>query len=173
MAWFKKKPKKSTRANPETKEAEIRHRAAELQTLAEKGVPTGEAVTALAAALGNEIAALVMLNPSLTVTVDEIADVVCQSVRDAARYTVNPSSSDAPKEVLTEPEFEQLTMRIINTATPNATITDAMAATAKALGVMIATAARQGGFDEVLTWGQNAVLGCAREARDRLARKEP
>jgi len=163
MAWFKKKPK----------EAKIKRRAAELQVLAKKGVPTGEAVTALAAALGNEIAALVMLNPSLTVTVDEIADVVCQSVRDAARYTVSPSSSDAPKEVLTKPEFEQLTMRIINTATPNATITDAMAATAKALGVMIATAARQGGFDEVLTWGQNAVLGCAREARDRLARKEP
>ena len=62
MAWFKKKPKKSTRENTatvETKEAEIKRRAAELQVLAEKGVPTGEAVTALAAALGNEIAALV------------------------------------------------------------------------------------------------------------------
>jgi len=174
MAWFKKRPKESTRGNAiEAKEAQIKRRAAELQTLAGKGgVPTGEAVTALAAALGNEIAALVMLNPSLTVTVDEIADVVCQSVRDAARYTVNPSSSDAPKEVLTEPEFEQLTMRIIKTATPNATVTDAMAATAKALGVMIATAARQGGFDEVLRWGQNAVIDSAREARDRLARKE-
>ena len=63
-------------------------------------------------------------------------------------------------------------MRIIKTATPNATVTDAMAATAKALGVMIATAARQGGFDEVLRWGQNAVIDSAREARDRLARKE-
>ena len=160
MAWFKKKPK----------EAKIKRRAAELQVLAKKGVPTGEAVTALAAALGNEIAALVMRNPSLTV--DEIADPVCQSVRDMARHTVSPSSSDAPKEVLTEPEFEQLTMRIINTATPNATITDAMAATAKALGVMIATAARQGGFDEVLRWGQNAVIDCSREARDRLGRND-
>jgi hypothetical protein len=63
-------------------------------------------------------------------------------------------------------------MHIINTARPNATITDAMAATAKALGVMIATAARQGGFDEVLGWGQNAVIDSAREARDRFARKE-
>ena len=65
MAWFKKKPKKSTRENTatvETKEAEIKRRAAELQVLAEKGVPTGEAVTALAAALGNEIAALVTFN---------------------------------------------------------------------------------------------------------------
>ena len=94
MAWFKKKPKKSTRENTatvETKEAEIKRRAAELQVLAEKGVPTGEAVTALAAALGNEIAALVMRNPSLTV--DEIAEPVCQSVRDMARYTVSPSSA--------------------------------------------------------------------------------
>jgi hypothetical protein len=90
MAWFKKKPKKSTRANTATKEAEIDRRATELQVLAEKGVPTGEAVTALAAALGKEIAALVMRNPSLTV--DEIADPVCQSVRDMARYTVSPSS---------------------------------------------------------------------------------
>jgi hypothetical protein len=76
MAWFKKKPK----------EAKIKRRAAELQVLAEKGVPTGEAVTALAAALGNEIAALVMRNPSLTI--DEIADPVCQSVRDMARHTL-------------------------------------------------------------------------------------
>ena len=93
MAWFKKKQKKSTRANTatiETKEAEIKRRAAELQMLAEKGVPTGEAVTALAAALGNEIAALVMRNPSLTV--DEIAEPVCESVRDMARYAVSPSS---------------------------------------------------------------------------------
>ena len=61
MAWFKKRPKESTRGNAiEAKEAEIKGRAAELQTLAGKGgVPTGEAVTALAAALGNEIAALV------------------------------------------------------------------------------------------------------------------
>ena len=172
MAWFKKKPKKSTRANPETKEAEIKHRAGELQTLAGKGgVLTGEAVTALAVALGNEIAVLVMRNPSLTV--DEMAELVCQSMREAAHYTVSPSS-DVPQDVgeLTEPEFAQLTMRIIKTATPNATVTDAMAATAKALGVMIATAARQGGFDEVLRWGQNAVIDCAREARDRLARKE-
>jgi hypothetical protein len=76
MAWFKKNPKKSTRGNTiEAKEAEIRGRAAELQTLAGKGgVPTGEAVTALAVALGNEIATLVMRNPSLTV--DEMSDLV-------------------------------------------------------------------------------------------------
>jgi hypothetical protein len=186
MAWFTKKPdveQTQSEGEPkpnvleekstlETKGAEIRRRAAELQTLARKGVPIGEAVTALAAALGNEIAALVMRNSSLSV--DEMADIVCQSVRDAARYTVSPSS-DAPKNVgaLTEPEFEQLTMHIINTAMPNARSTDAMAATAKALGVMIATAARRGArFDDALRGVQNAVIECAREARDRLARKE-
>jgi len=176
MAWFKKKPKESTRGNTttlEAKEAEIKGRAGELQTLAGKGgVPTGEAVTALAVALGNEIAALVMRNPSLTV--DEMADLVCQSVREAAHYTVSPSS-DVPQDVgeLTEPEFAQLTMRIINTAMPNATIRDAMSATAMALGYRIATAARRdAGFDDTLRWGQNAVIDCAREARDRLARKE-
>ena len=96
---------------------------------------------------------------------------MCQSVRDIARYTVRPSS-DAPKDVgdLTEPEFAQLTMRIINTATPDVKITDAMAATAKALGVMIAMTADRGyvGFDETLRWGQNAVIGFARDAHQRI-----
>jgi hypothetical protein len=175
MAWFKKKAKESrgNTATIEAKEAEIKRRAGELQMLAGKGgVPTGEAVTALAVALGNEIAVLVMRNPSLTV--DEMADLVCQSVREAAHYTVSPSS-DVTQEVgeLTEPEFEQLTMRIINTAMPNATIRDAMSATAMALGYMIATEARRGaGFDDTLRWGQNAVIDCSREARDRLARND-
>jgi len=38
MAWFKKRPKESTRGNAiEAKEAQIKRRAAELQTLAGKG----------------------------------------------------------------------------------------------------------------------------------------
>ena len=66
-------------------------------------------------------------------------DWACESVREMARVTANPSP-DAPKgeSVLTEHEFAQLAMRIVNTATFDATATDAMAATAKALGMLIA-----------------------------------
>jgi hypothetical protein len=72
--------------------AEIKRLAAELQVVAgRRGVTTGAAVTAIATALGNEVAALVMCNPSLTI--DEISDMVCQSVREMAHAAANPPSS--------------------------------------------------------------------------------
>jgi hypothetical protein len=72
--------------------AEIKRLAAELQVVAgRRGVTTGAAVTAIATALGNEVAALVMCNPSLTI--DEISDMVCHSVREMAHAAANPPSS--------------------------------------------------------------------------------
>jgi hypothetical protein len=182
-SWWKKAtrgeaaPSSSWRLSPPTapcsneiKGAEINRLAAELRVVAGgRGVTTGAAVTAIATALGNEVAALVMRNPSLTL--DEMLDMVCQSVREMARIAANPPP-DAPNDDadLTEQEFAQLTMRIIHTATHDATSTDAMAATAKALGLLIAITARRPGvgFDETLRWGQNAVVGFAREARDSV-----
>ena len=81
-----------------------------------KGVTTGAAVTAIAAVLGNEVAASVMRNPSLTI--DEMLEMVCQSVREMAHIAANPSP-EAPNgdADLSEQEFAQLTMRIIYTAT--------------------------------------------------------
>jgi hypothetical protein len=165
-AWWKR----ATRAKTATEltGAEIKRLAAELQVVAgRRGVTTGAAVTAIATALGNEVAALVMRNPSLTI--GEISDMVCQSVREMAHVAANPAP-DATKgdAALTEYEFAQLTIRIIYTATHDATLTDATAATARALGVLIANMARRPGvsFDETLIWAQNSLVAFAREARD-------
>jgi hypothetical protein len=135
--------------------AEINRQAAELQVLV--GGRGSYAVTVLATALANEVAATVIRNPGLTM--DEMLDMTCETVREMARYTANPSP-DAPKEVgdLTEQEFAQLTLRIINTATHGTTAGDAMTATSKALGLLIATLARRpdvAGFDEILRWDVN------------------
>jgi hypothetical protein len=95
-SWWKR----ATRAKTATEltGAEIKRLAAELQVVA-------GAVTAIATALGNEVAALVMRNPSLTI--DEISDMVCQSVREMAHAAAHPPSPDAPKDDadLTEQEF--------------------------------------------------------------------
>ena len=72
-AWWKR----ATRAKTTTEltGAEINRVAAELQVVARgKGVTTGAALTAIAAALGNEVAALVMRNHSLTI--DEMLEMV-------------------------------------------------------------------------------------------------
>jgi hypothetical protein len=108
---------------------------------------------------------------------DEILDMTCETVREVARYTAN-HSSDAPKDPgdLTEQEFAQLTMRIIRTATKDTTATDAMTATAKALGVLLATFARRpevASFEEILRWSQNGLVAFARQARADLERTAP
>jgi hypothetical protein len=161
-AWWKR----ATRAKTTTEltGAEINRVAAELQVVARgKGVTTGAALTAIAAALGNEVAALVMRNHSLTI--DEMLEMVCQSVREMAHIAANPSNGDAD---LSEQEFAQLTMRIIYTATHDAPLTDAMSATARALGVLITNMARRPGvgFDETLRWSQNALVAFARQAHE-------
>jgi hypothetical protein len=150
-AWWKR----ATRAKTATEltGAEIKRLAAELQVVAgRRGVTTGAAVTAIA-----------------TLTIGEISDMVCQSVREMAHVAANPAP-DATKgdAALTEYEFAQLTIRIIYTATHDATLTDATAATARALGVLIANMARRPGvgFDETLRWAQSGLVAFAREARD-------
>ena len=155
----------------EIKGAEINRLAAEVQIVAGgRGVSTSAALAAIVTALANELAAVVQRNPDLTL--DEMLNWACESVREMARATANPSP-DAPKgeSDLTEQEFTQLAMRIVNTATFDATATDAMAATAKALGMLIAVLARRPeatGFDEMLRWGQNSMVAFAREAHSKL-----
>jgi hypothetical protein len=61
-------------------------------------------------------------------------------------------------------------MRIINTATQDTTVTDAVSVTAKALGTLLGVASHRPdtvGFDEMLRWGQNAVVTFARDARSK------
>jgi hypothetical protein len=63
-----------------------------------------------------------------------------------------------------------LTNRIVNTATLRTIPNDAICATAKALGVLVAfTARRQGvSHDELLKFSQNAIADFARHALTRL-----
>jgi hypothetical protein len=154
-----------------TKGAVLNQWAAELQMVAGgKGRKTSDIITIIATALANEVVAFVERNPG-GITVAEMLDMTCDTVREMASYSANPSP-DAPKEAgdLTEREFAQLTMRIVHTATQDTTVTDAVSATAKALGTMIAITARRPntvGFDEILRWGQNAVVTFARDARSK------
>jgi hypothetical protein len=157
---------------PEIKGAEINRLAAEVQVVAGgRGVSTGTALTAIATALANEVVTLVQRNPSLTV--DEMLDWACGgSVREMARGAANPSA-DAPKGSLTDHGFAQLTMRIINTATHEASPNDSVVATAKALGTLIAVLAKRPevtGFDEFVREIQNSVAVFAREARFQLSK---
>jgi hypothetical protein len=149
MSWWRGGRAK---VEPEATGAEINRLASEVQIfVGGKGVTTGHAITILATAVANEAAAAVVRNPGLTM--DEMLDMTCETVREMARYTASPSS-DAPKEPgdLTEQEFAQLTMRTIRTATNETTATDGAAAVAKALGMMIATVARRPGvnFEDML-----------------------
>ena len=67
-SWWKKQLPATGKTATEAKGAEINRLAAELQIVAGgKGVTTGDAITAFATALVNEIAAAVMRNPGLTV----------------------------------------------------------------------------------------------------------
>jgi protein tyrosine phosphatase (PTP) superfamily phosphohydrolase (DUF442 family) len=68
---------------------------------------------------------------------------------------------------LTEQEFRDLTTRIVNEATKNNTpVSDALAATAKAMGLMICILAERPGVsaDELVAFAQNAVAEFTREA---------
>jgi hypothetical protein len=70
-------------------------------------------------------------------------------------------------EHLSEAQFAQLTEQLIYGATANGTLpSDALAALAKALGVLLAFAARRDGLDEevVLRASQNAVADYATAA---------
>jgi hypothetical protein len=98
----------------EIKGAEINRLAAELQIVAGgRGVSTSAAMAAIVTALANELVAVVQRNPDLTI--DEMLNWACESVREMVRVTANPPSL-APKRKsdLTEHEFSQLAMRIVN-----------------------------------------------------------
>lgn len=149
--------------------AKINRRATELQIMAGgKGLGASDAVIAIATALGNEVAAMVIRHPSLTI--EEMLELVCQSVREVAHIAAGSSHSpkaDDAKE-LTEQEFKELTMRVVHIATENTLPTDAMAAIAKALGTLIGVTAQRPDcdFEDLLRWAQNALVAFARDARD-------
>jgi hypothetical protein len=70
--------------------AKIKRRATELQIMAGgKGLDASDAVIAIATALGNEVAAMVIRHPSLTI--EEMLELVCQSVREVAHIAAGSS----------------------------------------------------------------------------------
>ena len=70
--------------------AKINRRASELQIMAGgKGLGASDAVIAIATALGNEVAAMVIRHPSLTI--EEMLELVCQSVREVAHIAAGSS----------------------------------------------------------------------------------
>jgi hypothetical protein len=145
----------------------INRKAGELQRIAAKGLPEDHAVTALQTALGNEITALVARrNPTSSAdqkrqVIDETIDVVCPGVREAAYIAANLPAPTEGQDV------DALTNRIITEATKNdRPVHDALFATAKALGAMIAILSERPdySFEELIKSGQIAVAECAREA---------
>ena len=111
-------------------------------------------MAALLTALGNEVAATVLRrNPSYLPdqtlhVIDQLLDAVSSEVRGAAYMAADlpaPSQNDEGTE-LTNEQFNDLTMRIINVATKNNTrVGDALTGTAKALGGLIGVLAERPG----------------------------
>ena len=101
-------------------------------------------------------------------------DAICPGVREAAYIEADLPSPPQNEEGrdLTEDEFRGLTSRSINEATKNNTrVTDGLAATAKAIGVMISTLAQRPDVsaEELIKFSQNAVAEFAQAALDFYA----
>ena len=150
------------------KGAKINRWADELRRVAAKELTGSEVAAALQTALGNEIAAVVLRrNPSFSpdqtqYAMDEVLNGVCPGVREAAYMAANlpePNSYDEGGD-LTSEEFHELTLRIINAATKsNVPVSDAISATAKAMGAMICILAERPGtsVEDLIKWSQQAI----------------
>jgi hypothetical protein len=175
MAFWKKpsSPAQSGEHNPYRsldptgfdKGAKINRRAEELRRFAAEGLTESDAITAIGTALGNAAAAMQAQHPSLSL--EEILELACAGVREAADVAtgVFPKNDDARE--LTNDEFNGLTNKIIRIATANGTLShDALATTAKALGVLLTFEARRQGrtIDELVGIGQQMIAGFAASA---------
>jgi hypothetical protein len=151
--WRKTSSESPFAATKATKRVD--RRTAELQRLANVGLNETEAITALTNALGKETAAMWARRPGIPM--EEFLDVNLGYVRAQAYVAAGLNPEDAKE--LTEREFNKLTNRIVKTATANTVETDAVAATAKALAVLIVFSARQHGKppDELLKFGHDAL----------------
>jgi len=146
----------------------INQRAEELRRLASGGLSESEAVIALGNAVGREIAAMIGKRPALTV--EEVLDTVCDGAREQAELALGLPTNNEQATDLSEDQFTDLVTRIMNTATRRTVPNDAICATAKALGVLVAFTARREGVshDQLLRFSQNAIADFARDALTRL-----
>jgi hypothetical protein len=150
------------------KGAKINQRAEELRRLAGVGLSESEAVIALGNAVGREIAAMIGRRPALSI--EEVLDTVCDGAREQAELALGRPTNNEQATELSGDQFNDLANRIINTATLRTIPNDAISATAKALGVLVAFTARREGVshDELLRFSQDAIAEFARDARTRL-----
>ena len=106
---------------------------------------------------------MIAKNPDAAI--DEILHLVCKGVRDQAYTTAGISPENAKQ--LSGEGFNELATRIIDVAAANTIPNDAICATAKALGVLVASTAQHKGCsqDELLKFAQEAVAQFAQDAR--------
>jgi hypothetical protein len=167
------------------KGAKLNRWADELRRVAAKELTGSDIAVALQTALGNEVAARVLRrNPSFSpdqkqYAIDEVLNAVCPGVREAAYIAANlpePNQFDDGRD-LTSEEFHQLTLRIINAATKsNAPVSDAISATAKAMGAMICILAERPGTsaEDLIKSSQKAVAEFTQHAiAERAAQRSP
>jgi hypothetical protein len=156
--------------DPETfdKGEKINQRADELRRLAGVDLSESEAVIALGNAVGREIATMIVRRPALSI--EEVLDTVCDGAREQAELTLGLPTNNEQATELSEGQFCDLANRIVNTATLRTIPNDAICATAKALGVLVAFTARREGVshDELLRFSQNAIADFARDALTKL-----
>jgi hypothetical protein len=146
----------------------INRRADELRRLAGAGMSEADTLTTLGSALGREIAAMIGRHPTLSV--EEYLDMARDAAREQAEIALGLPTNNEQATELSEGQFSDLASRIINTATLRTIPNDAICATAKALGVLVAFTARREGHshDELLRFSQNAIADFARDARTGL-----
>jgi hypothetical protein len=167
------------------KGAKINRWADELRRIAAKELTGSEVAAALLTALGNEVAARVLQrNPTFSpdkklYVIDEMLNEVCLGVREAAYRAANlpePDGHLCGRFDQVEP-IHELTLRVINAATKsNAPVSDAISATAKAMGAMICILAERPGTsaEDLIKWSQQAIAEFTQHAiAERAAQRNP
>jgi hypothetical protein len=128
--------------NPEAfdKGARLNQRAEALQSLAKAGgFNETEVIIALGSALGQETGAMLARHPSMTL--EQLLDLGFDAAREQAYSAAGLKQEDAKE--LSEYQFNELTNRIVKAAATNTLPIDFLAATAKALALLIVTTARR------------------------------
>src|SRR5262249_2324807 len=97
----------------------------------------------------------------------------CESVREHA-YIAAPKISPRQVKELNDQQIDDLAGRIVNTATTSVSVTDSLAATAKAFGTLAASVVHFGrvrrgvSLEDVIAYSQNAIAEFAQDAMTRL-----
>jgi len=148
--------------------AKINRRARELRRAAGEGLNDDEIVSVLGTALGNQVASMVKKQPHLSI--DEMLELVCQGVHEAAYIDANLPPKNYDRELMPD-EFAALSDKLLNVAIANKVQpTDGMVALTKALGTLISFQARRQGClaEELLRICNKATSDYANEATNYM-----